>query len=253
MSRLISIDTSTEAFSVALYNQGEVLEEFAVAPREHARRLLPAVESLLANAQLSLSQLDGMVCTVGPGAFTGIRIGVSVAQGLAEGADLPVIPVSSLANMAQQVILEQAAEMVFTAIDARMQEVYFAVYQADENSLPRIYHDEVVISPQQIDIKELLSKIYLQQQSTTTATLYTIGSGWQSYAELFDRHDLTIGHLNQDKVTFAWAPAKSNFPKASASFPLALEALKQQNELVAEQLQPVYLRNNVAIKKSVEK
>ncbi len=82
MAKFLSIDASTEACSVALQNGDEITERYQLAPRQHANLLLPMVEELLAESQLSINQLDALACQVGPGAFTGIRIAVSGAQGL---------------------------------------------------------------------------------------------------------------------------------------------------------------------------
>ncbi|HEX6832184.1 MAG TPA: tRNA (adenosine(37)-N6)-threonylcarbamoyltransferase complex dimerization subunit type 1 TsaB, partial [Rudaea sp.] len=97
MNTLIAIETSTECCSAALLHDGAVIERSEPAPRRHAELILPMIESLLAEADLSRRQIDAIAVGRGPGAFTGVRLAISVAQGIALGLDIPVLPVSSLA------------------------------------------------------------------------------------------------------------------------------------------------------------
>ena len=122
--RLLAIDTVTEACSVALWQDGEITTQEEVVQQQHTERVLPMVQALLAQTETALSQLDAIVFDRGPGSFTGLRIGAGVVQGLALGLDRPVIPVSSLATLAQGAWrLDQQAN-VLACIDARQTEVY---------------------------------------------------------------------------------------------------------------------------------
>lgn len=130
---LLAIDTSTETASLALLRKGELCSEEQGAQRNHARLILPMVENLLAEAEISLSQLDGIVYGRGPGSFTGLRIACSVAKGLAYAQDLPLYPVSSLAAIANEALqqesnLQDAA--VLAVLDARMNQLYWAYFNA---------------------------------------------------------------------------------------------------------------------------
>ena len=127
--KILAVDAATEACSVALYNDGEINSVFEVCPQQHSQKLLPFIDQVLVDSGLTLSQLDGIAYGQGPGSFTGVRIGVSVTQGLAFGADLPVTGISNLAMMAQQAIEQHQAQSVVAAIDARMSEIYLACYQ----------------------------------------------------------------------------------------------------------------------------
>ena len=129
---LLALDTATEACSVALLRGGEKTHLAQFAQREHTKHILPMVDEILAQAGITLHQVDALVFGRGPGSFTGVRIGAGIAQGLAFGADLPVIPVSNLVAMAQTAYVQYQAENVLTAIDARMNEVYFAQWQAQK-------------------------------------------------------------------------------------------------------------------------
>jgi tRNA threonylcarbamoyladenosine biosynthesis protein TsaB len=128
--RVLALDAATEGCSVALLCNGEVTAKSIEAGRSHAQDILLMVEELLASGQVSLSMLDGIAASIGPGAFTGVRISVAVAQGLAFGADLGVVPITTLEALALQV-LEGDAVQALACLDARMGEVYWACYRAD--------------------------------------------------------------------------------------------------------------------------
>src|SRR6185503_4238342 len=124
---LLAIDTATENCSAALLCGGQLLERSELAPRRHAELILPMIDSLLAEAGLSRRSLDGIAVGRGPGAFTGVRLAISVAQGMALGLDVPVVPVSSLAALALDAPDNGAA--ILACIDARMGEVYTGTFR----------------------------------------------------------------------------------------------------------------------------
>ena len=230
MTNILCIDASTEACSVALMCGDDIHESYQVAPRQHAKLLLPLVEQQLKQAQITLNEIDAIACHIGPGAFTGIRIGVSVAQGLAYGAQLPTIPVSGLYSLAQQAFDESECDHCLAAIDARMSEVYFAIFKRDEDGLATLVGEEVVIPPQKVNASEfsILNDI---------AQYALIGSGWQAYEDVLTANGISYDlHLSD------------RFPKASASLNWAKRCLQQGQVLAADKLQPVYLRNKVAEK-----
>lgn len=134
MKRLLAIDTATEACSVALIIGDEVIGRFERVGNRHSERVLPMVEAVLAEAGLKLGELDAVGLSRGPGSFTGVRIGTAVAQGLAFGAALPVIPVSTLALLACGA--GDVGGPVLAAMDARMGEVYWACYQNQGDGVP---------------------------------------------------------------------------------------------------------------------
>jgi tRNA threonylcarbamoyladenosine biosynthesis protein TsaB len=128
--RVLAFDTSTEALTIALrYDQGTI-ERGVETARGHAEQILSLIDAVLAEAGLSLSQLDGIAAGVGPGSFTGVRISVAVAQGLGFGAGLPVVPVTSLEALAFPA-LEGGADRVVACLDARMGESYWGCFAAD--------------------------------------------------------------------------------------------------------------------------
>ena len=129
--RLLAIETTTEALSVALWLDGQVLEHVEQAPRRHAAEVLPQSQRLLAEAQCALGDLDALAAGTGPGSFTGVRIGIALLQGLAMGSDLPVFGVSSLKALAWGVHRETGHADIAAIADARMGQVYasLAVWQ----------------------------------------------------------------------------------------------------------------------------
>lgn len=118
--RILAIDTATEACSAALWNDGTLSAHFEICPREHTQRILPLVQEVLAESGTTLTELDALAFGRGPGSFTGVRIGIGIAQGLALGSELPMIGVSTLATMAQGAWRKTGATRVLAAIDARM-------------------------------------------------------------------------------------------------------------------------------------
>ena len=128
--KVLAVDTATEACSVAVWTEAGVIARFKEMGRGHAEEVLGMVEAVLQEAGLRLSALDGIAAGVGPGSFTGVRISVSAAQGLAFGADLPVVPVTSLEALAAQV-LRDGTDQAIACLDARMGEVYWGAYRAD--------------------------------------------------------------------------------------------------------------------------
>lgn len=144
--KLLAFETATEACSVALWIDGEARERYEVAPRRHAELSLPWAQQLLAEAGLAKAQLDAIAVGRGPGAFTGVRLGISIAQGIALALDRPVVPVSTLAALA----MRAPGGRILAAIDARMGEVYsgaFAMRGAGADKEVAALGDEAVGAP----------------------------------------------------------------------------------------------------------
>jgi tRNA threonylcarbamoyladenosine biosynthesis protein TsaB len=141
---ILAIDTATEACSVALLHAGELFERHEVAPRRHAELVLPFVDAVLAEAGIGKRQLTAIAVGRGPGGFTGVRLAISLAQGLALGLDVPVLPISSLAALALDVAPSAPDAMLLACIDARMGEVYAATYRRSTDGLVQLLGDECV-------------------------------------------------------------------------------------------------------------
>ena len=136
--KLLAIDTATEQCSVAIVTDTATWSRVVPTARSHADMILPMVDALLAESGVTLSQLDGLAFGRGPGSFTGVRIAVSVIQGLALARQLRVVGVSNLAAVAQQAVtLRQLppGAHILVCMDARMNEVYWAQYCVDANGL----------------------------------------------------------------------------------------------------------------------
>lgn len=219
--KILAIETSTESCSVALLYGDKIFERSEVAPRRHAELVLPMAEALLKEAGLQRKQLDGIAVGRGPGAFTGVRLGVSVAQGLAFALGLPVAPVSSLAALAMQTPNDEAA--ILALIDARMSEIYAGAFRRDSNGLVVAIDDECVCSPQ--DLAWPLA-----------AAWNVIGSGWGAYGDVL---------APRFRPSPRWAEAQ-RFPQARDVARLAAPILAAGQGVAPDKALPVYLRDHVA-------
>ncbi len=220
--KILALDTATEGCSVALLLDDVIIERGEVAPRGHADLILPMVDEVLTEANVKLSHLDALAFDRGPGSFTGVRIGTSVAQGLAFGSDLMVSPISSLAALAWGVFRESGHTEVLALIDARMDEVYWAAFRCDERGV-NILVEEQVTPPEQVQVP--------------TGAWVGVGSGWASYAQ-------RLQHLLVLKIE------AERLPQARDVARLGRNAVTQGKLVRAEAALPVYLRNKVAWAKS---
>lgn len=221
---LLALDTSTEACSAALWVNGRVLERFEVAPRKHTELLLPMIDELLLEAELPRDALDAIVFGRGPGSFTGVRLAASVAQGLAFGLGKPVIPLSSLAALAQAELDENPDQPIAAMIDARMGEVYLGLYRADEDGLVVALKPERVLPPEQVRLDGNLH-------------WRAVGSGWQTYGEL----------LREQLGERISGQPQPRYPRAAALLKLAQREAQSGRWHAPEQAQPLYLRDKVAL------
>ncbi len=222
--KILAIDTATEACSAALYQDGETIGRYQIAPREHSRLILKMVDELLTEAGCSLGSLDSIAFGRGPGSFMGIRIATGVVQGIAYAQDLPVVPVSDLKTIAEVAYRETGAEQVLSAIDARMGEVYWAGWLRDKQGRWQNIIDESVCAPEAV--------LFPKDGQWTGA-----GTGWNAYVDVLRSNSLIVDRS---------LPAC--LPSADAIATIAAYEYKLGNIVSAAQAQPVYLRNNVAKK-----
>ena len=225
MPDILAIETSSEACSVAVFVGGEIRERHVHAPLRHAELLLPAVSGLLDEAGRSLSSLDLIAFGRGPGSFTSLRIGIGVVQGLAWGAGLPVVPVSSLAAVAQAAADQStvAFSSVCVATDARMDEVYTANFAREDSGQLVLSGTERVCAPADV-------------AAPAAGPFIAAGNGFERFEEL-----IALAAGAADRIADLQ-------PRAETVCRLALEWLSRNEPLTAALAQPVYIRNDVAEK-----
>jgi tRNA threonylcarbamoyladenosine biosynthesis protein TsaB len=217
--KILALDTATEACSVAVSVNGQIIER-QVMGRQHAERILELVEALLVEAGLKPAELDAVAFGRGPGMFTGLRIGAGVTQGIAFAADLPVVPVSTLQVLAQG----QGADRVLAALDARMGQVYWGGFVRGDDGFMKPVSEERVESPGSIILPD--------------GSWFGAGSGWDQYI------DELLPRL-QAQVT-AWQAQA--FPSAADLVRLGERAVAQGLAVSADLAIPVYVRDDVARK-----
>jgi len=229
--KILAIDTATEACSAALLiddgGEQKIASRYQLAPREHSRLILKMLDELLSEAGQSVSDIDAIAFGRGPGSFMGLRIAAGVVQGIAFAHDIPVIPVSTLKAIAQRAFDETGSRNILAAIDARMDEVYWAAYSLKDQQW-QLHGEERVISPEKITVPEA-------PQNETWAGA---GTGWASYQDrLLQTADCQLPTILPDC-----------FPSAEVIARLAVNEFKAGNTIPAAQAIPVYLRNDVAKK-----
>jgi len=223
--KLLALDTSSDACSVALQRGERLIERHVVQAKEHTRLLLPMIEEVLAEGGVATEDLDAVVLGTGPGSFIGVRIAASVAQGLAYGANIGIVPVSSLAAIAAEVFHHTTAPYVVVAQDAHMNEVYLARFRRGEDNLP-IADGETSLQP--IGRVEELAE-------TTGGHAHVAGFGWQRYPELV--------RLNEDAIARV---LDVQFPRATFLLGAGRAAFRNGGMLPPDQLVPDYVRSKVA-------
>ncbi len=219
--KLLALDCSTAACSVAVLNDDHIEERYQLAPREHAQLIVPMIEECLVAANLRLADLDALAFIAGPGSFTGLRIAASSIQALAYAADLPVVAISSLRCLAQSAYRLYGARQVLAAIDARMHEVYFGAYQWNQNDIMQPVCDDGLFAPEQC-------------LAITGDNWHAIGSGWDNYKNLQQHYSKQVQQIHEQ-----------HFPHAVDAAKLAAHDFAAGLVVPVEQVMPVYIRNSV--------
>lgn len=220
--KLIAIETSTEACSVALLVDGSLRERHEIAPRRHGELVLPWIDALLAEAGLAKSALDAVAVGRGPGAFTGVRLGIAVAQGIGFALDRPLVPVSTLATLAFGANAAPGTP-VLAAIDARMGEVYLAGYRIDADGIPLETLAERLCAPDAAEVP-------------ATEHWHAIGTGFAAVDGALLRR---FGERVQ-------ACDSTALPRAGDVARLAAHACARGEAIAADRIEPAYLRDKVA-------
>ena len=217
--KLLAIDTSSNACSVALCLNDKIHELHKIVPMQQSQMILPLIDELLHTAEIELNQLDALAFGCGPGSFTGVRIAASVIQGLAYATGLPIIKISSLAAVAQGAYEASGWKKIAVAMDARIKEVYWGTYQVNEKGLVELKGEEIVCPPNNIP-------------ALKDSDWYGAGNAWEVYSLPFHPLELNIALL----------------PQASSIISLAKENFQQKKWIKPEEALPVYLRDKVAEK-----
>ena len=218
--KLLALETATEACSIALYLDGEIIERHEIAPRLHAEYALPWAEGLLAEAGIAKSQLDAIAISRGPGAFTGVRLAIALAQGIALALDKPVVAVSTL----QVLAIRAQGERILAAIDARMGEVYVGAFARKGDELTAI-STEIVCAPQVVSLPD------------SENNWHGVGTGFAADNGVLQQH-LESQLVSVDATAL---------PHAADLARLAVAAYARGEAVAPERVEPAYLRNNVAL------
>lgn len=246
MTNILAIDTATSACSVALTNGDEILARHKLAHREHTQLLLPMVDDVLAEGGMTLSQIDVIAFTAGPGSFTGIRIGFGVVQGLAFGAEIPVLPVSSLETLAHTAMrklevqiasqlerqkqnseIESSDLVIIPMLDARMDEIYWAQFQLRKGSgapknLQRVCTDSLSAP------EESCTEV------NKSSAVIVVGDGWNYSDRIFLEPTIVDATL---------------LPEAQDILTIANPLIQAGKAIPIEQASPIYLRDKITWKK----
>ena len=217
MPIILAIETSSETASCALLSGAAVFTRASSGVRTHSQSILPMVQELLAEAGVTLSQCDAIAFGAGPGSFTGVRTACGIAQGLAYGAGLPVLPLVTLDAMALACRQQTGASDILAVLDARMGEVYWAQYHGAQ-----LVAGPALCAP--ADVAPLAIE----------GVLTACGNGLAAYPDAFASQPYAAGALTEV------------MPHAQQVAQLAVAALTAGLAVPAAQAQPLYLRNKIA-------
>ncbi|OGO91166.1 MAG: tRNA (adenosine(37)-N6)-threonylcarbamoyltransferase complex dimerization subunit type 1 TsaB [Coxiella sp. RIFCSPHIGHO2_12_FULL_42_15] len=218
--KILALETGTDACSAALWVNGEMVELFEIAPRRHSDLILAMVDQLLKMRDLSLQELTAIGVGVGPGSFMGVRLAVGVAQGLAFGVGIPVVPISSLQALALRAFQQLGYPHIAAAWDARMDEIYWGAYQKIGNEM-RPVKEDCLSAPPSIVLPD-------------GGEWVLVGNAWQEY-------QLQLPQLLQRESYLI-------HPSAKAVAELAARAYREGRAESALQLEPQYIRQRVAFR-----
>ncbi|CAI8375370.1 MAG: tRNA threonylcarbamoyladenosine biosynthesis protein TsaB [Cellvibrionales bacterium UBA7375] len=224
MTTILAVDTSTEACSVALQIGNETIAKFADEPRSHSRLLMPMVQQVLAEAQIKVNQLDAIGVSIGPGSFTGLRIGFAAVQGMAYGADIPVVPISTLKLMVATYSRQQNTAVceITALLDARMSEFNLGRYKLEDNNQIVALEDDRPVSAEQV--------IALIEANNPSAIIGDSGNLFETAPQLADQFTQI-------------------YPNAIDILPMALQQFNQGLAVNIESIDLVYLRGTEAWQK----
>lgn len=231
---ILAIDTSSLVATIAIINEENLLGEYTInTPMTHSQKLMPIIDELMSNLDMSMKDIDLIAVSRGPGSFTGIRIGVATAKGLAHPTNIPVIGISSLEGLANNITYSK--DLICPIMDARRNQVYTGVYKWEDYALKNVVEE----TPLTID--ELM-EILLQKKEKVVF----LGDGLNRYKKDIEK---TLGY----RAVFA--PKYVSMQRASSIGQLALNKIKNEDNVLQNYLDisPVYLRKSEAERQYEEK
>lgn len=218
---ILAIDTSAKAASACLAQEDKIIGEFFIdTSLTHSQTLIPMIEQLAKNAQVSLDELDAIAVNAGPGSFTGVRIGVAAAKGLAFAHDLPCVSVSTLKSMAYNAL--GADGVVCAVMDARRSQVYNALFRVCNGTVERLCEDRA------LELGDLQSDLSRREG--------------ERFILIGDGAEITYDYLRDSLPNVVLAPCNIRIQRASSTALAAFERIREGKMLTDEQLMPVYLR-----------
>ena len=222
--KLLALDTSSSACVVAVQSDGDIYDTNVIAEREHTKILMPTIRESLAEAGLSITEVDAIILGNGPGSFIGMRIAASVVQGISLSTDIPIVAISSLELVAFDVFHNSNCDVVAVAQDAHMDQIYLGLYKKADNDrgFKSIGQERIEASTYQI---------------TVVNDFVAAGFGWIKYKELVENNINSIVEVTENF-----------YPKSSALLELGKIAFLNGEVIGPDKLQPTYLRENVASK-----
>lgn len=233
--KILALETSGVYCSVALLRDGALFSQHELAARRHGERLLPMMEAVLAQGDLSLAELDAIAFGQGPGSFTGVRIAAAVAQGVAFGAGLPVVGISTLAGLAHAGWRHHRQSRILAAVDARIGELYWGLFDVEGPGQVRPLGGESVSAPETVGTSTLVPA----GEQPPAADL-GVGNGWEIYPDIL----MARTRIDQERIDAHLVCTAADIAE------LAAVALANDQAVPPEQGCPVYLRDQVASKPS---
>lgn len=230
---ILAFDTSSAASSVALFCDGQCYAVHDITLIKQGTHLLPIIADLLKQADIMLSDLDVIALGIGPGSFTGLRIGCSAAQAIALAHQLPIIPISSLQLLAETAYRALGGEQFLVAVDARKDQCYWAhyIFQPVANCVQPVEKARLV---NLADLPRLLNNQQSQDVLPGLQATLGVGNGWQVYRD-------HLYHLIGVADLMTCVP--DLLPKADAMLPLVMFAYEKQDWVEAALLSPQYLND----------
>lgn len=217
----LAFDCATAALTVSLWRDEVIFSAHDILPRQHAARLLPTIQMLLMQADLTLSDCDVIAVGIGPGSFIGVRTAVAVAKSLAYAAHIPVVPVSSLALLAQTAYANYGVKQVCAAWDARLSALYAGRYQLDAAGMM-----QAVASDRLVSCADINTPIFKLNKGDVG-----VGNAWALEEVASTEFDTVYPDC---------------YPRAEYMQPFVLSAVAMKTMVSALSLQPNYIRNRVA-------